>query len=175
MIYVSVSTIPQRIKTIHKSIESLLNQTLKPDKIFINIPKEFKRFKEKINDNDIPKFPPGVEVTRCEDSGPGTKLLGSLNKIDNNSLLILADDDQIYENFMIEKFNNFYISSPNNAYSFYVHPLGKFGIGQGADGFAINTKFLNRVHSFYYQVVKNYEELFLYEDLWISYYLYFFK
>ena len=175
MIYVSVSTIPQRIKTIHKSIESLLNQTLKPDKIFINIPKEFKRFKEKINDNDIPKFPPGVEVTRCEDSGPGTKLLGSLNKIDNNSLLILADDDQIYENFMIEKFNNFYISSPNNSYSFYVHPLGKFGIGQGADGFAINTKFLNGVQSFYDQVVKNYEELFLYDDLWISYYLYFFK
>ena len=79
MIYVSVSTIPQRIKTIHKSIESLLNQTLKPDKIFINIPNEFRRFKEKINDNDIPKFPPGVEVTRCEDSGPGTKLLGSLS------------------------------------------------------------------------------------------------
>ena len=44
MIYVSVTTIPQRIKTINKSIESLLNQTLKPDKIFINIPNEFRRF-----------------------------------------------------------------------------------------------------------------------------------
>ena len=94
MIYVSVSTIPQRIKTIHKSIESLLNQTLKPDKIFINIPNEFRRFKEKINDNDIPKFPSGVEVTRCEDSGPGTKLLGSLKKIDNdypNEIILVLD------------------------------------------------------------------------------------
>ena len=34
-----------------------------------------------------------VEVTRCEDCGPGTKLLGSLNKFDKNSLVILADDD----------------------------------------------------------------------------------
>ena len=67
MIYVSVSTIPQRIKTINKSIESLLNQTLKPDKIFINIPKDFRRFKEKINDDEIPKFSQSVEVTRCED------------------------------------------------------------------------------------------------------------
>ena len=156
MIYVSVSTIPQRIKTIHKSIESLLNQTLKPDKIFINIPNEFRRFKEKINDNDIPKFPSGVEVTRCEDSGPGTKLLGSLKKIDNDSLLILADDDQIYENFMIEKFNNFYISSPNNAYSFYVHPLKKFGVGQGADGFAINSNFLTGVKKFYLEAKQSF-------------------
>ena len=71
----------------------------------------------------------------------------------------MADDDQIYENFMIEKFNNFYISSPNNAYSFYVHPLGKFGIGQGADGFAINTNHLTGIKIFYDKIVKNYKEL----------------
>ena len=175
MIYVSVSTIPQRIKTINKSIDSLLNQTLKPDKIFINIPNEFRRFKEKIKDNEIPKFSENVEITRCEDCGPGTKLLGSLNKIDDNSLLILADDDQIYENFMIDKLHHFYNKNPNNAYCFYVHPLGKFGIGQGADGFAINTKHLDGIQDFYDKIVKDYDELFLYDDLWISYFLYFFK
>jgi len=58
--------------------------------------------------------------------------LGSLNKLKQNSLVILADDDHIYENYMIEKFFYFYSKAPNNAYSFYVHPLGKFGIGQGA-------------------------------------------
>ena len=174
MIYVSVSTIPQRIKTISKSIDSLFNQTLKPDKIFINIPNEFRRFKEKIKDNEIPKFSENVEITRCEDCGPGTKLLGSLNKIDGNSLNI-ADDDQIYENFMIDKLHHFYNKNPNNAYSFYVHPLGKFGIGQGADGFAINTKHLDGIQDFYDKIVKDYDELFLYDDLWISYFLYFIK
>ena len=176
MIYVSLSTIPQRIKDINRSVDSLLKQTKKPDKIFINIPHKYNRFDEIINDNEIPKFSNKiVEVTRCEDCGPGTKLLGSLKKLKKNSLLILADDDHIYENYMIEKFNYFYSKAPNNAYSFYVHPLGNFGVGQGADGFAINTNHLEGINFFYDKIVKDYKELFLYDDLWISYFLYFFK
>jgi len=176
MIYVSISTIPQRIKNLNKSVKSLLNQTKKPDKIFINIPFKYKRFTEIIKDDQIPKFDSNlVEITRCEDCGPATKLLGSLNKLKQNSLVILADDDHIYENYMIEKFFYFYSKAPNNAYSFYVHPLGKFGIGQGADGFAINTNHLEGIKFFYDKIVKNYKELFLHDDLWISYFLYFCK
>ena len=176
MIYVSLSTIPQRLKNLSESVDSLLKQTRKPDKIFINIPFKYMRFPEIIDDNQIPKFDSNiVEVTRCEDCGPGTKLLGSLNKFENNSLVILADDDNVYEDYMIEKFYYFYSKAPNNAYSFYVHPLGNFGIGQGADGFAINTNNLEGIKNFYDYVVKDYKELFLYDDLWISYFLYFFK
>ncbi len=176
MIYVSTSTIPQRIKNLDKSIKSLLNQTKKPDKIFINIPFKYKRFSETIKDDEIPKFDSSVvEITRCEDCGPATKLLGSLDKLEKNSLVILFDDDHVYENYMIKKFFYFYSKSPNNSYSFYVHPLGNFGIGQGADGFAINTNCLKGIKNFYDKVVKDYKELFLYDDLWISYFLYFFK
>ena len=176
MIYVSISTIPQRIKNLNESVKSLLNQTKKPDKIFINIPFKYQRFTEIIKDDQIPKFDSNlIEITRCEDCGPATKLLGSLNKLEKNSLVILADDDHVYENYMIEKFFYFYSKSPNNAYSFYVHLLGKFGIGQGADGFAINTNHLTGIKNFYNKVVKNNKELFLYDDLWISYFLYFFK
>ena len=176
MIYVSISTIPPRIKNLEKSVESILNQTLKPDKIFINIPFKYRRFEEVIRDNQLPNFKDSsIEVTRCEDCGPGTKLLGSLNKFEKNSLVILADDDHVYEDYMVEKFFYFYSKAPNNAYSFYVHPLGNFGIGQGADGFAINTNHLTGIKNFYDKVVRDYKELFLYDDLWISYFLYFFK
>ena len=176
MIYISLTTIPQRIKHLNKTIESLLNQTQKPDKIFINIPLKYKRFNEIIDDDQIPKFDDKIiEITRCEDYGPGTKLLGSLNKLEKNSLIILADDDNIYEDYMIEKFYHYYSIAPENAYSFYVHPLGNFGIGQGADGFAINTNHLKGIKKFYDIVVKDYKELFLYDDLWISYFLYYFK
>ena len=176
MIYVSTSTIPQRIKNLDKSIKSLLNQSKKPDKIFINIPFKYRRFNETIKDDEIPKFDSSVvEITRCEDCGPATKLLGSLDKLEKNSLVILFDDDHVYENYMVEKFSYFYSKAPNNAYSFYVHPLGKFGIGQGADGFGINTNFLEGIKKFYNKVVKDYKELFLHDDLWISYFLYFFK
>ena len=176
MIYVSLSTIPQRIKDINRSVDSLLKQTKKPDKIFVNIANKYRRFKEIINEDQIPKFSDSrVEITRCEDCGPGTKLLGSLDKLKKNSLLILVDDDHLYEDYMIEKFYYFYSKAPNNAYSFYVHPLGNFGIGQGADGFAINTNHLEGIKIFYNKVVKDYKELFLYDDLWISYFLYFFR
>ena len=176
MIYISISTIPPRLKNLNESVRSLLNQTRKPDKIFINIPYKYKRFSETIEDNQIPKFDSNiVEVTRCEDCGPGTKLLGSLNKFEKNSLVILADDDHVYEDYMIEKFLYFYSKAPNNAYSFYVHPLGNFPVGQGADGFAINTNHLKGVKNFYDKVAKDYKELFLHDDLWISYFLYFFK
>jgi len=176
MIYVSISTIPPRIKNLEKSVESILNQTLKPDKIFVNIPHKYRRFDEIVKDKQIPKFSNDkIEITRCEDCGPGTKLLGSLNKLEKNSLIILADDDHVYENYMIEKFYYYYSIAPENSYSFYVHPLGNFGIGQGADGFAINTNHLNGIKNFYDTIVKNYKELFLYDDLWISYFLYFFR
>ena len=83
MIYISISTIPQRLKHLSETISSLLNQTRKPDKIFINIPFKYQRFTEIIKDDQIPKFDSNiVEVTRCEDCGPGTKLLGSLNKFE---------------------------------------------------------------------------------------------
>tara|TARA_Y100000590_G_scaffold324955_1_gene368602 strand:+ start:903 stop:1634 length:732 start_codon:yes stop_codon:yes gene_type:complete len=176
MIYISLSTIPKRLKNINKSIESLLQQTQKPDKIFINIPYKYKRFEEIIDDKEIPKFSSKlVEIVRCEDSGPGTKLLGSLHKFKKDSLVILADDDHSYEDYMVEKFYYFYSRAPENAYSFYVHPLRDFGIGQGADGFAINTNSLTGVRNFYDAIVKNHKDLILNDDLWISYFLYFFK
>ena len=176
MIYISISTIPSRLENLNESVQSLLNQTRKPDKIFINIPYKYKRFGETIEDNQIPKFDSSIiEVTRCEDCGPGTKLLGSLNKLKKNSLVILADDDHFYEDYMIEKLFYFYSKAPNNAYSFYVYPLENFPVGQGADGFAINTNHLTGIKNFYDKVVKDYKELFLNDDLWISYFLYFFK
>ena len=176
MIYISISTIPPRLKNLNESIRSLLNQTRKPDKIFINIPYKYKRFSETIEDNQIPKFDSSVvEVTRCEDCGPGTKLLGSLTKLEKNSLVILADDDHFYEDYMVEKLFYFYSKAPNNAYSFYVYPLENFPVAQGADGFAISTNHLIGINNFYDNVVKDYKELFLNDDLWISYFLYFFK
>jgi len=176
MIYVSLSVIPQRIKNLNLSVESLLNQTVKPDKIFINIPNKYERFSETVRDEQIPKFDSSiVEITRSEDFGPGTKLMGSIKRFRKDALVILADDDHTYEDYMIEKFFHFYSIAPNNAYSFYVHPLGNFGIGQGADGFAINTNYLKGIEIFYDKIVRGHKELFLYDDLWISFFLYFFK
>ena len=177
MICVSLTTIPNRIKNLCKSVESLLKQTVKPNKIFINIPKKYKRFNENINDQQIPKFNDEIiEIVRCEDYGPGTKLLGSIDSLNKSNLLaILVDDDHYYENYMIEEFNNFYLKAPENAYSFYVHPLKNFGVGQGADGFAINGNSLSGIKKFYNEVVSINKDLFIHDDLWISFFLFYVK
>ena len=176
MIYISLSIIPHRIKYLEKTINSLLEQSKKPDKIFINIPYKYRRFDDVVKENQLPKFNNKIiEITRCDDCGPGTKLLGSLDKLNNDSLIILVDDDNVYEDYMVEKFYYNYMKNPENSYSFYVHPLGNLNIGQGADGFAINTKNLNGIKHFYEKIVKDYKELFLYDDLWISYFLHFIK
>ncbi len=176
MVYIYLTTIPQRVKNLNKSVESLLKQTLKPDKIFVNIPTKFKRFKETIEESQIPNFNNRiVEITRCEDYGPGTKLLGSLNKLKEDSLVILADDDHIYKDYMIEQFHHYYLKAPHNAYSFYVHPLKNFGVGQGADGFAINTNYLSGINKFYYEVVEKNRDLFIHDDLWTSFFLFYIK
>ena len=176
MIYVSLTTIPQRVKDLNKSITSLLRQTRRPDKIFVNIPNKYKRFKEIIDEGQIPKLKDSaVEIIRCEDYGPGTKLLGSIDKLEKNSLVILADDDHIYQDFMIEKFYYYYSKAPQNAYSFYVHPLGNFGVGQGADGFAINSNCLGGIKKFYNEVVKKNDDLFIHDDLWTSFFLFYIK
>ena len=149
MIYVSLTIIPERVKNLSKTVNSLLSQKKEPDKIFINVPKKYQRFNEIIEDNQIPQFnSEKVEVVRCEDCGPGTKILGSIDKLEKDSMVILVDDANIYEAYMIEKFFYFFKKAPNNAYSFYVHPLGNFGVGQGADGFAINTNYLEGIYNF---------------------------
>ena len=96
---VSLTTLPSRIDNIDETIKSIENQTLLPNKIFLNLPYKFKRFPEyQFTDKQLLKFRNNkIEISRCEDFGPGTKLMGSINKIKNNyDCVILIDDDHIY-------------------------------------------------------------------------------
>ena len=43
---VSLTSLPSRIDNISETIQSIENQTLKPNKVFLNLPLNFKRFPE---------------------------------------------------------------------------------------------------------------------------------
>ena len=43
---VSLTTIPSRINNIKPTIESITKQSVKPNKIYLNLPNKFKRFKD---------------------------------------------------------------------------------------------------------------------------------
>lgn len=94
---VSFTTIPSRINSIPRIIDMITSQTLQPSKIFACIPYYSTRKKMKY---DLPsdwKFPSNVEIVRCTDYGPATKLIGCISRVKNpDTMIITIDDDQSY-------------------------------------------------------------------------------
>ena len=171
---VSLTSLPSRINHINQTLDSIYSQTVKPNKIFLNLPHKLKRFsQEQFDEEKIKKLKrDNLEIVRCNDYGPGTKLMGSSQKIRNDyECIILIDDDHIYHQKTFEIFlDNFKKEKIN--YSFYVNKIFNIYHGQGADGFLINTKYLNDIDNFYIKYVENNKNLFLDDDLWIAIYLY---
>ena len=101
-----MSTIPSRVKNINDILENINNQTLKPNRIFLNIPLKYNRFKnEIISEKDLDHISKkNVEIIRCNDYGPGTKIMGSINKVQNYDCVILLDDDHIYDKIYVKYF-----------------------------------------------------------------------
>ena len=171
---VSLTSIPSRIDNIQETIFSIKNQTMKPIKIFLNLPFKFRRFPEyKFTEEQIDRLNKfNLEISRCEDYGPATKLMGSISKIKKDyDCVILIDDDHIYhkntfeilvENFKKEKVN----------YSYYLNKIFNIRNGQCSDGFLINTNLLDNIEIFYEKYVKNNKNMFLDDDLWFAIYLY---
>ncbi len=171
---VSLTTIPSRINNIHLTIQSILSQTVKPDKIFLNLPINFRRFNNYLfTEEEIKKISyKNLEVVRCRDFGPGTKIMGSLNKIKKNyDFVVLIDDDHEYHELFLEIFlDNFKKKQIN--YSFYLNKIFNIKIGQCADGFLINSFFLDNIEKFYNNFVDRNVNLFQDDDLWLALYLY---
>lgn len=109
-IYIGLTTIPSRanndilINNLNKFIKS---QNYEFDKIFITIPKKYKRFENNINSNIIEKIKKlkKVEIIFIDkDYGPASKYLGPYinNLIGNNDLLIIIDDDRVYNKNLVK-------------------------------------------------------------------------
>ena len=175
---ISLTSIPSRFGSVKEVIKSLNKQSIKPNKIFLNIPHNYKRFPE-IKDINLDIFKDikddNFEISRCEDYGPGTKLLGSINSLKNFDFVILVDDDHYYHPRMCEIFNKRFNSNKEHAYSFFTLKIYDLIMGQGADGFLINTNHLDGILDFYNKYVRDYKYCFLNDDFWISMYLNKFK
>ena len=169
---VSMSTIPSRLKNINYIINNINNQTLKPHKIFLNIPTQYKRFEnETISKEDLDKVnKENIEIIRCDDYGPGTKIMGSIKKVREYDCVILLDDDHIYDVNVCKIFLDAFKKEQVN-YSFYLNKIFKINMGQCADGFLMNTELLDNIEKFYEKHVKNNYNMFLDDDLWLAIYL----
>jgi len=107
-VVVTLTTSPIRLPKIESVINSIMEQTMKPDKIVLNLPNVFKR--DGSTYDDIPEFIKNnnlIRINRCEDIGPATKIVpAALLYTDPETILISIDDDTVYSRTMIERLLN---------------------------------------------------------------------
>jgi hypothetical protein len=118
-IVVSLTTSPTRIKEIDNLLNILETQTLIPDAIYLHVPHYFKRNCDKYDEKILKKIEnkhPLVKINRVDDVGPITKLVSVLNlETDPNTLVIVVDDDEGYQETLIEKLVNQLLKDPSTA------------------------------------------------------------
>ena len=120
-VFITLTTVPLRLKTWESfkiTLYSLLNQKTNIDyKVILNLPTAYKVTGEIINETKellecVEQNKEKLIINRCNDFGATTKLIGSLNLINNpNDIMIVLDDDHEYENTLLEyqlkKFNQY--------------------------------------------------------------------
>jgi len=179
---VSLTTIPTKFDNLYLTIDSIINQTILPDKIIINIPKmyNFRMNSTSISEDKINEFIDKYSKNNVivniidHDFGPGTKLLGlfqsNIIEQNDNTYIILVDDDLVYKPYMIEYFDNYTKCNDNiDVASFYVYNHDNVNIGQGADGFFIKQDTLKYFPQ-YYDKIKEEDYIHYHDDFYISYY-----
>ena len=101
-VIVSFTTFPARMKTLPIVIESLLRQTVKPDRIILWLADTQYPDKNKVTTQLKPFIDQGVEVKYCDDLRSHKKYYYSM-KENPEAIVVTVDDDIIYPEDMLEK------------------------------------------------------------------------
>lgn len=102
-IVVCLTTIPSRIDLISDTLKSLMAQTRRPQRIRLHIPEYSIREQCAYT---LPEWLHGlkdIDIIRCPDYGPSTKLIPALEAFDPDQKLLVVDDDRLYPSDMIDK------------------------------------------------------------------------
>lgn len=117
-IIVSLTSYPARIQGVHETIITLLNQTVKPDKIILWLSEdEFVDKEENLPSELLALREYGLIINWCNKNIKSyKKLLPALEQY-SNDIIITADDDVYYDCFLIESLYNAYLKNPNYIYT----------------------------------------------------------
>lgn len=105
-IVVSYTTMPDRLQDdlFKKNLSTMMEQTVRPKEIRVNIPYKSKRTGKLYN---VPEWLTKLDVTivRCDDLGPATKYVSTLEHFKDTSQRILVyDDDSLMPLDLVENF-----------------------------------------------------------------------
>jgi SAM-dependent methyltransferase len=120
-IIASLTSYGERAETAHLAIETILNQTLKADKVILWLAED------EFNENNIPNSlkklrKNGLIIDFCEDIKSYKKLIPTLKKYPND-IIITFDDDIYYKNDVIEKLYNSYLQEPKSIHCMRGHKI----------------------------------------------------
>lgn len=112
-VIVSLTTYGKRLYEVYLTIESIMQQTMRPDKIVLWLSDEY-------SESDIPlhlrqQQTRGLEINYCKDLKSYKKLIPSLQCFPDD-VIITVDDDVYYFDDMIEKLVNGYKKDPSYIY-----------------------------------------------------------
>ncbi len=101
---VSLTSLPSRLPYIGTTLKSLLRQEKLPARIRLNLPSFSRREQTPYVIPDWLKDLQSVEVIACQDYGPATKLIPSLD-LPGDAKIVVVDDDRIYPATLIADLN----------------------------------------------------------------------
>jgi hypothetical protein len=120
-IIISLTTYGKRIYDVHLVIESLFNQTRKPNKIILWLAEN------EFNESNIPLIlkrqqARGLEIAYCKDIKSYKKLIPALKKYPEQ-IIITIDDDIIYPFDIIENLYREYVKNPQCVHYYRGHKM----------------------------------------------------
>ena len=120
---VSLTSYPARIDTVNQTIETLLNQTIKADKVILWLaPEQFPNREKDLPQQLLDLVPQGLIIDWYKDIKSYKKLIPALIKYPD-AIIITADDDIIYENDRIAKLYNAYMKNPEYIHCHRAHKI----------------------------------------------------
>lgn len=119
---ISLTSYPARIKTVHKTIETLLNQTLKADKVILWLAScQFPNGEADLPDELLQCRERGLEIRWCdEDLRPHKKYFYAMQEFPDD-IIITVDDDLLYRKDLVEILYKSYLRYPHAVSAMRTH------------------------------------------------------
>ena len=137
-IIISLTSYPARIGTVNQTIESLLNQTMKADKVILWLaPEQFPNKEADLPQQLLDLRNKGLTIDWYHDIKSYKKLIPTLKKYPD-ALIVTADDDLLFAPNWVETLYTGYLKHPNDinihrATKFYYDKYGFHCIGGGTE------------------------------------------
>ena len=114
---VSLSTTPSRLPFLAPTLKSLLRQSRAPKRIVLNLPAYSLREKTAYVVPECLEALSAVEIVRCDDLGPATKLTPALLREPPDQTIIVVDDDRIYPPTLVAELEDAAKADPDTAFA----------------------------------------------------------